>query len=87
MLAIGCVRVFVHVRLTGNLEHVIQGVVLLSSACVSETEAETAIELLRQDNAALESVCEHVKERRRTRRELHTNLFTICFLFCWFSRS
>lgn len=41
----------VHVRLTVNLEHVIRGVVLLNSACVSGTEAGAAIELHRQDNA------------------------------------
>lgn len=46
--------VCVHVWLTGNLEHVIQGVVSLNSACVSGTEVRAAIELLRQDNAALE---------------------------------
>lgn len=43
--------------MTGNLEHVIQGVVLLNRACVSGTEVRAAIKLLRQDNAALESVC------------------------------
>lgn len=46
--------VCVHVWLTGNLEHVIRGLVLLNSACVSRTEVRAAIELLRQDNAALE---------------------------------
>lgn len=66
--------VCVHVCLTGNLEHVIRWVVLLSSACVSGTGAGSAIELHRQDNAALESVCDHVKEKRRTRRELQINL-------------
>lgn len=44
---------------------------LPSSACVSGTEDGAAIELHRQDNAALESVYEHVKERRRTRGEPH----------------
>lgn len=85
MLAIVCMCA--HVRLTGNLERVIQGVELLSTACVSGTEAGTAIELLRQDNAALETVCEHVKESRGTRRELHIKLPSICFLLWWFSRS
>ena len=84
MLAIVCVCV--HVCLTGNLEHVIQGVVLLNSTCVSGTETVVAIELRIQDNASLGSVCEHVKERRRTREELHIDLLTICFLLGCFSR-
>lgn len=50
------------VCLTGNLEHVIQRVVLLKSTCISGTKAE-AIELHRKDNPDLDSVCEHAKER------------------------
>lgn len=48
-----------HVRLTGNLEHVIRRVVLLNSACVSGTKAG-AVELHRLDNPYPDSVCEHV---------------------------
>lgn len=53
--------VCVRACLTGNLEHVIQGVLLPSGACVSGTEAGAAIGLHGQDNAAVESVCEPVK--------------------------
>lgn len=52
--------------LTGNLEHAIKWVVLPSSSCFSGTQADAAIELHRQNNAALECVCvcEHVKQRQ-----------------------
>lgn len=45
------------VCLSGNLEHVIRGVVLLNSACISGREAEAAIELHRADKADLDTVC------------------------------
>lgn len=77
--------VCVHVCLNGNLEHVIQGVLLLSSACVSGTEAGAAIELHEQDKAAVESVCERVKEkmknkRRASEKPLHY-LFLVTLVF------
>lgn len=55
--------------LTGNLEHAIKWVVLPSSSCFSGTQADAAIELHRQNNAALECVCvcEHVKQRQTWR--------------------
>lgn len=42
--------------LTGNLEHAIKWVVLPSSSCLSGTQADAAIELHRQNSAALECV-------------------------------
>lgn len=71
------VIVFVHVWLTGNLEHVIRGVVLLSSACVSGTEAGAAIGLHGEDNAALESVCVSMWEKGEEQEES----YTVCFFF------
>lgn len=47
---------------------------------MSGTEAGAAIGLRGQDNASVESVCEHVKERRRTRGELQVDLLAICYL-------
>ena len=69
----------VHVWLTGNLEHIIQRVVLPSSACVSGTVAGVVIGLRRRDNAAVESVWGHVKERWGTRGALRTNPLAVCF--------
>lgn len=51
---------WVNLWLTGNLELVIPGGVVLLN-CVWEVR----LELLRQDNDAVQSVCDHVKERQR----------------------
>lgn len=69
------------VCLTGNLEHVIRWLMLLSSSCVSGIEAGPAIELQCQNNAALEKgfgACERGDE------EQEKNSVALWILFLWF---
>jgi len=81
-----CHCLYMLVCLTGNLEHVIRWVELLSSACVSGIEAGEAIGLHSQNNAALESVCEHMEETMKNKKKFMINYFAIWFLLRWFSR-